>query len=58
MALAITGVALLSGVLVAQQQFVLSSQDRARLVAIDFSAFGPDGLPHHGPHPRGRDPPH
>lgn len=45
LALAITGVALLSVALVAQQQFVLSSQDRARLVAIDFSAFGPDGLP-------------
>lgn len=45
MALAMAGVALLSVALVAQQQFVLSSQDRARLVAIDFSAFGPDGLP-------------
>lgn len=29
----------------AAQQFVLSSQDRARLVAIDFTAFGPDGSP-------------
>jgi len=45
LALVIVGVCLLSGALVAQQQFVLSSQDRARLVAIDFSAFGPDGLP-------------
>lgn len=43
--LAVAGVALLSAAVVAQQQFVLSSQDRARLVAIDFSAFGPDGLP-------------
>ncbi len=45
LALAIAGLALLSVVVAAQQQFVLSSQDRARLVAIDFSAFGPDGLP-------------
>jgi len=27
------------------QQFVLSSQDRAKLIAVDFSAVGPDGLP-------------
>jgi len=42
--LAIVGAGLLSAA-IAAQQFVLSSQDRARLVAIDFSAFGPDGLP-------------
>jgi hypothetical protein len=30
---------------VAAQQFVLTSQDRARLIAVDFTALGPDGLP-------------
>jgi hypothetical protein len=29
----------------AQQQFVLSSQDRARLIAVDFAVVGADGLP-------------
>jgi len=29
----------------AQQQFVLSSQDRAKLIAVDFSAVGADGRP-------------
>ena len=29
----------------AQQQFVLSSQDRAKLIAVDFSAIGADGRP-------------
>lgn len=29
----------------APQQFVLSSQDRARLIAVDFAAMGTDGLP-------------
>jgi hypothetical protein len=42
--LAIAGASLLTATSTAQQ-FVLSSQDRARLVAIDFSAFGPDGKP-------------
>lgn len=42
--MATAGVVLLSAA-VAAQQFVLSSQDRARLVAIDFTAFGPDGTP-------------
>lgn len=27
------------------QQFVLSSQDRAKLIAVDFAAVGPDGRP-------------
>lgn len=27
------------------QQFVLSSQDRAKLIAVDFAAVGPDGVP-------------
>jgi hypothetical protein len=27
------------------QQFVLSSEDRARLLAVDFTALGPDGAP-------------
>jgi len=39
------GVCLLTAAVAAQQQFVLSSQDRARLVAVDFTALGPDGLP-------------
>ncbi|MCC7184815.1 MAG: hypothetical protein IT185_01140 [Acidobacteria bacterium] len=32
-------------VLAQPQQFVLSSQDRARLIAVDFAAVGQDGLP-------------
>ncbi len=36
------GVAL---VRVEAQQFVLSSQDRAKLIAVDFAAVGPDGRP-------------
>lgn len=37
--------ALLLSAAPATQQFVLSSQDRARLVAVDFTALGPDGRP-------------
>ncbi|MDA1306686.1 MAG: hypothetical protein O2917_05430, partial [Acidobacteria bacterium] len=43
-AAAATGFCLLT-VAMAAQQFVLSSQDRARLIAVDFTALGPDGLP-------------
>jgi len=43
-AAAAAGLCLLTAA-VAAQQFVLSSQDRARLIAVDFTAFGPDGLP-------------
>jgi VWFA-related protein len=44
-AVAVTGALLLSAAVMAQQQFVLSSQDRARLIAVDFTALGPDGRP-------------
>ena len=37
--------ATLAAVVPAQQQFVLSSRDRAQLLAIDFGAAGPDGSP-------------
>lgn len=44
-ALTVTGALLLTVAVAAQQQFVLSSQDRARLIAVDFTALGPDGQP-------------
>lgn len=41
----LVGLVLLVPRVVQTQQFVLSSQDRARLIAVDFSATGPDGAP-------------
>jgi hypothetical protein len=41
----LVGLVLLLPRVVQTQQFVLSSQDRARLIAVDFSAYGPDGAP-------------
>ena len=43
--LALLPVALASAVLAQGQQFVLSSRDRAQLLAIDFVAAGPDASP-------------
>jgi VWFA-related protein len=43
--LVVSGLALGVAVSAQTQQFVLSSQDRAKLITVDFAAVGADGLP-------------